>query len=46
MTVSQSFWPLLAYSGLTVLFGAPVIWHLGTAIANDPGDPLLNTWIL
>lgn len=30
---------------LTVVMTYPTAWNLGSAL-NDPGDPLLNTWIL
>ncbi len=34
------------YGAVTVLFGYPLLRRLGTAVPNDLGDPLLNTWIL
>lgn len=38
--------PLLAYSLFALLLTQPLLFHLTTAIPNDIGDPLLNSWIL
>ncbi len=37
---------LLVFSVLTAVLGRDVLAHLGSAIANDPGDPLLTAAIL
>ena len=37
---------LAIYSLLTLLLTYPLIVNLTTAVPNDIGDPLLNTWIL
>jgi F5/8 type C domain len=37
---------LLVYTVITVVIGRDVLAHLGSAIANDPGDPLLTAAIL
>jgi hypothetical protein len=37
---------LLVYIVITVIIGRDVLTHLGSAIANDPGDPLLTAAIL
>jgi len=37
---------LLAYTIITMVIGRDVLTHLGSAIANDPGDPLLTAAIL
>jgi hypothetical protein len=37
------FWLL---SGLTLILHRALLPQFGSAIPNDPGDPLLNTWIL
>ena len=37
---------LLVYTIITVVIGRDVLTHLGSAIANDPGDPLLTAAIL
>ena len=34
------------YGAVTAAFGFPLLLRLGTAVPNDLGDPLLNTWIL
>jgi hypothetical protein len=34
------------YVALAVAYTWPLARHLGHGIAHDPGDPLLNTWIL
>ena len=36
----------LVYTLVTAILGRAVLAHLGTAIANDPGDPLLTAAIL
>ena len=36
----------LVYTCITAILGREVLSHLGTAIANDPGDPLLIAAIL
>ena len=35
-----------AYFLLTIAYTWPLPVHLGHAVAHDPGDPLLNAWIL
>lgn len=37
---------LLIYTIITVIIGRDVLAHLGSTIANDPGDPLLTAAIL
>ena len=37
---------LLVYTIITIIIGREVLAHLGTMIANDPGDPLLTAAIL
>lgn len=37
---------LLVYTVVTIIIGREVITHLGSAIANDSGDPLLTAAIL
>ncbi len=37
---------LLLYAGVTLAFAHALLPRLGTAVPNDLGDPLLNTWIL
>jgi F5/8 type C domain-containing protein len=37
---------LLVYTVITMVIGRDVLMHLGSAIANDPGDPLLTAAIL
>jgi hypothetical protein len=37
---------LLLYVGVTAIFGYPLLSRMGSAVPNDLGDPLLNTWIL
>lgn len=41
-----SFFVLLIYLGLTFFLTYPLSFNLDTAVPNDIGDPLLNTWIL
>ena len=37
---------LLVYTGIVIALAFPLVAHLGSVVANDLGDPLLNTWIL
>ena len=37
---------IVAYVALVVALGFSIIAELGSVVVNDPGDPLLNTWIL
>lgn len=37
---------LLVYTGIVVALALPLVAQLGSVVANDLGDPLLNTWIL
>jgi len=37
---------LLVYTILTLILTYPLIFNLTTAVPNDIGDPLLNTWLL
>jgi len=37
---------LLVYTIITIVIGRDVLTHLGSTIANDPGDPLLTAAIL
>ncbi len=37
---------LAVYSLLTLILTHPLLFNLTTAVPNDIGDPLLNTWIL
>jgi hypothetical protein len=46
MPAGPSIKALLVYAGLTVALSYPLVLRLNTAVPNDPGDPLLNTWIL
>ena len=39
-------WAFLSYLGLTLLLTDPLIRQIGSALPSDPGDPVLNTWIL
>jgi hypothetical protein len=43
-------WPLwasvLLYGALAVAMSWPLSRELGNVVPNDPGDPLLNTWIV
>lgn len=34
------------YLAIAVALTYPLCWHLGTAVVHDPGDPILNTWLL
>ena len=34
------------FLALTLVMTYPIVRHLGTALPNDLGDPLLNAWIL
>ena len=45
MTIRFSL-AFLFYLGLAVLKTFPLVRFLGSRIPMDPGDPLLNTWIL
>ncbi len=36
----------VVYTFLTLVLTYPVVFNLTTAVPNDIGDPLLNTWIL
>lgn len=38
--------PLAVYALLTVTTTWPVLFHIGSVLPNDLGDPGLNTWIL
>ncbi|MCL4303263.1 MAG: hypothetical protein KJ077_46685 [Anaerolineae bacterium] len=37
---------LMAYTLITLVLTHPLFFNLTTAVPNDIGDPLLNTWIL
>ena len=37
---------ILGFTGLTLLMTYPLVRYLGSALPNDLGDPLLNTWVL
>jgi hypothetical protein len=37
---------LLVYTVITIIIGRDVLMHVGSTIANDPGDPLLTAAIL
>ena len=37
---------LLAYAFITLYLTYPLVLQIGSAVASDAGDPLLNTWIL
>ncbi len=39
-------WMLAAFLALAVFWTWPLAPHLSSRIAHDPGDPVLNTWIL
>ena len=39
-------WGFLSYCGLTLVLTYPLARRLGSALPGDPGDPVLNTWIL
>src|SRR5438105_14756623 len=36
----------LIFSVLTIALTFPLVTNLAVALPNDPGDPVLNTWIL
>ena len=38
--------PLLAFLALAVFWTWPLARHLSTRIPHDPGDPILNIWLL
>ena len=42
----EPIWILLGFSALAVFWTWPVAAALTTRIPHDPGDPVLNTWIL
>ncbi|MCK6625599.1 MAG: hypothetical protein L6R45_10540 [Anaerolineae bacterium] len=42
----RSVYIFAIYSLLTLLLTHPLLFNLTTAVPNDIGDPLLNTWIL
>ncbi|HKP57285.1 MAG TPA: discoidin domain-containing protein [Polyangiales bacterium] len=45
--VRESSWTQFAlYIGVAVVFTWPLLPKLGSVVPSDPGDPLLNTWIL
>jgi F5/8 type C domain len=44
--VSAAVVSLLVYAAITAVIGRDVLMHLGSSIANDPGDPLLTAAIL
>ena len=50
MTLLQRFTPVLAataaYFALTIAYAWPLPAHVLHGIAHDPGDPILNAWIL
>jgi len=35
-----------AYVAIAIAYTWPLVLHLGHGVPHDPGDPLLNTWIL
>ena len=39
-------WAFLSYLGLTLILTDPLIRQIGSALPSDPGDPILNTWML
>ncbi|MCB0195109.1 MAG: hypothetical protein KDJ65_24390 [Anaerolineae bacterium] len=48
-TQGRLLWPILVlafYSILAVALTWPLVTRMATAVPNDIGDPLLNTWIL
>lgn len=42
----ESLWALLGFCALAIAWTWPVAATLGSRIPNDPGDPVLNIWIL
>jgi F5/8 type C domain len=45
--VRESSWSqLVLYAGVAVVYTWPLLPQLHSAVPSDPGDPLLNTWIL
>ena len=42
----EPLWALLGFSALAVFWTWPVAATLGSRIPHDPGDPVLNIWIL
>ena len=42
------WWPWVAgaLALLSLAQHGQLIWQFGSAIPSDPGDPILNTWIL
>jgi hypothetical protein len=39
-------WVVLAFTALAAVFTWPLVAHLHDSIPGDPGDPLLNAWVL
>lgn len=39
-------WAFLSYAAITALLFHTIVRHLGGRLPSDPGDPVLNTWIL
>jgi hypothetical protein len=47
LTASRSVSAAAAvYLAVAVAVTYPLCWQLGTAVVHDPGDPILNTWLL
>src|SRR5215207_1673783 len=46
MFLRRSAWALGAFVALSIAWTWPLAAHLSTRIPHDPGDPLLNIWIL
>jgi len=44
--ISWVFPAAVCYTAFAVAVTRPLAWHLRTAIPHDPGDPMLETWIL
>jgi hypothetical protein len=42
----RSLLTFLGFSTLAIVWTWPLAAHLGTRVTHDPGDPILNTWIL
>ena len=42
----ESFWALLGFCALAVVWTWPVTATLASRVPHDPGDPVLNIWIL
>src|SRR5262245_17563972 len=37
---------IAGFTALAIAFTWPLVRHMGDSVPSDPGDPLLNAWIL